>query len=290
MLLGAHNSIAGGLWNAVDEARLVRGDTMQIFCKNQRQWNAPPLDPTDATRFRDAVASAGLERIMVHDSYLINMGNPDDDKRANAADAFRRELDRCEALGVAYLNFHPGSHMDKSKSNRDDGATRAACLDRIASCVTGILDDTRGYRTRLVVENAAGQGTNVGSTWAEVGRLVETIGDDARTGVCVDTQHAWAAGHDWLADYDAVWDRFDDAVGIDRLVALHLNDSKQPCGARVDRHDNIGQGHLGEDFWRDLMQDGRLRGRCGYLETPRPEDSVQVWADEIAYLRSLQDA
>ncbi len=289
MILGGHNSIKGGLHNAAIEAASIGGETMQIFCKSQRQWKAKPIEPEQAALFREEVARAGLERVMVHDSYLINMGTPDDAKRENAYQAFATELERCEALGAAYLNFHPGSHTHPSKPMRDDKAEREACLDRIAACMTRALDDFPDGKTMLVIENAAGQGTNVGSTWAEVGYLADAVGDERRVGVCVDTQHAWAAGYDWVDDYDAVWDDFDGQVGLRRLVAFHLNDSKQPLGARVDRHDNIPTGHLGEAFWRTLMTDGRFSGAAGYLETPLEDGDVGTYKRELAYLRALRD-
>lgn len=290
MLIGAHNSIAGGIWNAPVQATEVGGECMQIFCKNQRQWNAKPLEPEDAARFRAAVAEAGLGPTMVHDSYLINMGNPDPEKRANAQAAFERELERCEAMGVQFLNFHPGSHMAKGVKLRDASAERLACIDRIAECLVSAHDNVPGT-VKLVIENAAGQGTNVGSRWEEVGRLADAlesaVGD--RMGVCVDTQHTWAAGYDWVAEYDLVWEAFDDHVGLRRLVAFHLNDSKQPCGARVDRHDNIPTGHLGEGFWQRLMTDRRFDAACGYLETPLEHEDISIWAREIAYLKGLRD-
>lgn len=285
MILGAHDSIAGGVWNAAEEAASIGGETMQIFCKNQRQWNAKPLSDEEATRFHQAVADAGLEQVMVHDSYLINMGTPDPKKSANAQEAFARELERCEQLQVAYLNFHPGSHTHPDKSRRDDRATRFACLDRIADNVNQVLETVPG-KVKAVIENAAGQGTNVGTTWEEVGYLADRIDDQDRLGVCVDTQHSWACGYDWLERYDAVWDEFDDQVGLKRLVAFHLNDSKQPLGARVDRHDNIGEGQLGKDFFRTLLQDDRFRELCGYLETPGGPD---VWKKELAMLKALRD-
>ncbi len=285
MLLGAHNSIAGGLHNAAEEATYVGGETMQIFCKNQRQFKAKPITDEEAKQFKDAVAAAGLQRIMVHDSYIINMGNPDDTKRENARQSFKMELERCEALGVAYLNFHPGSHVHTSKAMRDDKPTRFAALDRIAQCLNQTADEVPGS-VKLVIENAAGQGTNVGTNWEEVGHLADALEDQQRMGVCVDTQHTWAAGYDWLGDYDGVWDEFDSQVGLKRLVAFHVNDSKQPCGARVDRHDNIGQGHLGEAFFRTLVNDARFADTCGYLET---EGGPDVWKQELAYLRSLKD-
>ncbi len=291
LILGAHNSIAGGLHNAVAQCQEIGGETLQMFCKNQRQWNAKPLEQEAIDLFRNAVEAAGVGPIMVHDSYLINMGSPDDEKRERARQAFMAELERCEQLGVAFLNFHPGSHTHPKAAMRDDPETRAACLDRIAVCINACIDETKGWSTKLVIENAAGQGSNVGMTWEEVGTLADAVDDQSRLGICVDTQHAWASGYDWVNDYDGVWDGFDDHVGLGRLVAFHLNDSKQPLGARVDRHDNIPDGFLGEEFWTTLMQDRRFDGLAGYLETPLgPDEDFQIWAKELAYLRSLRDA
>ncbi len=289
VLLGAHHTIAGGLHNSVPEALSVGSECMQIFCKSQRQWNAKPLTDEQVTLYREAYEASGLGPTMVHDSYLINMGNPDPEKAANATSAFARELERCEAIGAAFLNFHPGSHMATKKSERDDQAIRRACLERIADGMAQARDEVPGNATMLVIENAAGQGTNVGSSLDEVGFLADAFKErsDAPVGVCIDTQHAWAAGYDWCNDYDGIWDAFDDHIGLDRLVAFHLNDSKQPLGARVDRHDNIPSGHLDEAFWRHLMTDARFDGACGYLETPIDKDIGQ-YGRELAYLRALR--
>ena len=284
MRLGAHNSIAGGLHNAVAECLAIGGDAMQIFCKNQRQWTAKPMTEADAKTFRDAVAAAKVGPNMVHDSYLINLGNPDAGKREASRKAFLDEYRRSEALGIAYLNFHPGSHLHEDKKLRDDRKVRNTCLDRIADSMRKTLDESKGFRCRLVLENAAGQGTNVGTTWEEIGRILDAVGDAKRTGVTVDTQHAWASGHDWLKGYDGVWDAFDSAIGLGNLVAFHLNDSKQPCASRVDRHDTVGEGHLGKPFFRVLMRDARFKDRLGVLETPEGPES---WKKEIAWLRSL---
>lgn len=267
----------------------VGAETMQIFCKNQRQWNAKPLTDEEVDAWTSAQKTAGLGPVMVHDSYLINMGAPDDEKRERARQAFMGELERCEALGVAYLNFHPGSHTHPSKPMRDDRDTRFACLDRIAACMNACIDETKGWSTKLVIENAAGQGTNVGTTWEEAGYLADAVDDQSRVGVCIDTQHAWACGYDWVDAYDDVVEEFDDQVGLKRLVAFHLNDSKQPLGARVDRHDNIPDGHLGEGVWERLMQDTRFGDLDGYLETPLPDGDTAQYAKEIAYLKGLRD-
>lgn len=284
MRLGAHNSIAGGMHNAVAECLSIGGDTMQVFCKNQRQWKAKPLAPEDIKLFRDAVAAAKVGPVMVHDSYLINMAHPDPVKREASRQAFLHELERTEALGIPYLNFHPGSHVHEDKGKRDDRAHRDTCLDNLAAAMAQCIDETKGYHCKLVIENAAGQGTNVGNSWEEIGRLVDAVASP-RVGVTVDTQHSWACGYDWVNRYDACWDGFDSAIGLKWLVAFHLNDSKMPCGARVDRHDTVGEGLLGLEFFRTLVNDRRFDGKAGYLETPEGPDS---WRKEIALLRSLR--
>ncbi len=287
MRLGAHNSIAGGYQNAVAECLAIGGDAFQMFCKNQRQWAAKPLLPDEVKAFRDAVMKANVGPVMVHDSYLINMGNADPAKADQSREAFLHEYQRSEALGAAYLNFHPGSHNHEDRHLRDDVPTRVAALERICANLAQVLDETKGYHCRLVIENAAGQGTNVGNSWQEVGFMLDTVGQKKRMGVTIDTQHSWACGYDWRDHYDEVWDDFEGAVGLQNLVAFHLNDSKTECGARVDRHDTIGSGLLGNRFFHALMNDKRLDTKMGVLETPDGPDS---WKKEIAFLRSLRGA
>lgn len=283
--LGAHNSIAGGLTNAITEMQSIGGESLQLFCKNQRQWKAKPYTVEEVRQWREAAAAAKVDPCMVHASYLINMGNPDPVKMETARLAFLDELVRCDQLGIAYLNFHPGSHMHEAKDKRDDRAWRGATLDRIAACMAKCIDETPKSKVKLVVENAAGQGTNVGNSWEEVGHIIEAVGNKARTGVTVDTQHAWASGYDWNEAYDEIWESFDDEVGIDRLVAFHLNDSKQPCNARLDRHDTVGEGLMGKEFWGTLVNDRRFDGKLGIIETP---EGVPSWKKELAWLRSLR--
>jgi deoxyribonuclease-4 len=284
MRLGAHNSIAGGHHNAVAECLSIGGEALQIFCKNQRQWKAKPLVPEEILLFRKALEAAKVGPVMVHGSYLINLGHPDPAKREMSRQAFLDELGRTESLGIPYLNIHPGSHLEEDRHRRDDAAVRKPCLDRIASAVAQCIDETRGFKVKVVFENAAGQGSNVGNSWEEIGYLVQAVGSP-RIGVTIDTQHSWACGYDWVDHYDEVWDSFESAVGRKWLVAFHLNDSKQPCGARLDRHDTIGQGLLGLDFFQTLVNDRRLDGLAGILETPDGPDS---WRQEIALLRSLR--
>jgi deoxyribonuclease IV len=288
MLLGAHNSTAGGFQNAVAECQAIGGSALQIFCKNQRQWRAKPIEPEAAEAWRSAMKAAHIDaaRSMVHAAYLINLGQPDAQKRETSRLAFMDELVRTAQLGIPYLNFHPGSHMSEDKSLRDDAAARRAALDRIADAMTQCIDETKGSKVRLTLENAAGQGTNVGNSWAEIGHLVDRVGEPSRIAVTVDTQHAWACGYDWLRRYDEAWEEFDAQVGLKHLVAFHLNDSKQPCGSRLDRHDTVGEGHLGKAFFHRLVNDRRFDGKLGILETPEGPDS---WKKEIAWLKSLRE-
>ncbi len=284
MKLGAHVSVAGGLHNAVSEALTIGADTFQMFSKNQRQWIAKPLTEEQLEQFHTALTKSQLGPVMIHDSYLINMGSPDESKGKRAQHAFLDEYRRCEALGVPYLNFHPGSHTHPQKAMRDDRGTRDAALERIATHINTTLEKTDGFESLLVLENAAGQGTNVGITFTELAHILEHVEDQSRMGVCIDTQHAWASGYDWVSDYSGVWDEFDSLISRDRLVGMHLNDSLSDCGSRVDRHANHGEGKMGEGVFSSLMQDSRLDGIAGYLETPGGPDR---WKPEIARLREL---
>ncbi len=285
MRLGAHNSIAGGLHNAVAECVSIGGDAMQIFCKNQRQWTAKPMTEQEAKTFRDAVAAAKIGPNMVHGSYLVNLGNADAAKAKQSLVACADEYQRSEALGIAYFNIHPGSHGNDDRHKRDDRAERDAALDRIADNLAAILDVTKGFGCRLVLENAAGQGTNVGNTWEEVGRILDAVGQKKRMGVTIDTQHSWACGYDWRERYDETWDAFETAVGRDHQLAFHLNDSKTELGARVDRHDTIGSGLLGLETFAHFINDRKNDGKVGFLETP---DGLDSWKLELATLRGLR--
>ena len=286
MRLGAHVSVAGGLQNAIPWALEIEADTFQMFSKNQRQWIAKPLTEEDIDAFKTPLSQTNLGPLMIHDSYLINMGSPDEEKGKRAQIAFLEEYKRCEALGVAYLNFHPGSHAHPKKDMRDDKQTRIDALERIAYYMNKTLEETKGYESKLVIEHAAGQGTNVGIKFEEIKHIIDHIDDKKRVGVCIDTQHAWASGYDWRNDFDKIWDDFESTVGMEHLVALHLNDSKSDLGSRVDRHDNIGMGKLGKKTFRSFMQEKRLEHLAGYLETP---GGPEMWKPEIAVLRKLAE-
>ena len=286
MRLGAHVSVAGGLQNAIHWALEIEADTFQMFSKNQRQWIAKPLTDEDIEAFKTPLSQTNLGPLMIHDSYLINMGSPDEEKGKRAQIAFLEEYKRCEALGVAYLNFHPGSHTHPKKDMRDDKQTRNEALERIAQHMNKTLEKTKGYESKLVIENAAGQGTNVGIKFEEIKYIIDNINDKKRVGVCIDTQHAWASGYDWRNDFDQIWDDFESTVGMEHLVALHLNDSKSDLGSRVDRHENIGMGKLGKKTFKSFMQEKRLEHLAGYLETP---GGPEMWKPEIAILRKLAE-
>ena len=286
MKLGAHVSVAGGLHNAIHWALEIEADTFQMFSKNQRQWIAKPLTDEEISAFKEPLSKTNLGPLMIHDSYLINMGSPDEGKGKRAQSAFLEEYHRCEALGVAYLNFHPGSHTHPKKTMRDDKQTRYEALERIANHMNKTLDETKGYKSKLVIENAAGQGTNVGIKFEEIRHIIDCIDEKKRVGVCIDTQHAWASGYDWKNNFDNIWDDFENTVGMEYLVALHLNDSKSELGSRVDRHDNIGMGKLGKKTFKSFMQEKRLEHLAGYLETP---GGPEMWKPEIAVLRKLAE-
>ncbi len=275
--IGAHVSTSGGVENAPLNAAAIGAKAFALFTKNQRQWHAPPLSEASIAAFRDNCVRLGFapEHILPHDSYLINLGQPDADKRALSVRAFTDEMARCAALGLCKLNFHPGSHLKLVSVDE--------CLKYIADGVRQALDTVPGVSA--VIENTAGQGSNVGFDFSHLARLIELIDRPGRVGVCIDTCHTFAAGYDWIGEeaYHKTWDEFDRVVGFEYLQGMHLNDSKSRLGGRLDRHDSIGRGFLGEDVFRMLMQDPRLDNIPLILETI--DDTI--WAQEIALLYAM---
>ncbi len=271
--IGAHVSAAGGLENAVTNAKAIGATGFALFTKNQRQWKAPALKPEECQRFKDACAAAGYtaEAILPHDSYLINLGNPDPEKRAKALDAFVCELQRVESLGLKYLNFHPGSGL---------GAPTDETLRNIAAAIRQALDETEF--AVAVIENTAGQGSVSGKSLEELQILCELVGNPERCGVCIDTCHAHAAGIDIVSPegYDAFWKEFEERLGFSTLKGMHLNDTHSALGSHLDRHACIGDGLLGWELFERLVADSRLDGVPMILETPEPER----WSSEIARL------
>ncbi len=274
---GAHVSASGGLENAPANAHAIGATAFALFTKNQRQWNAPPLTDTQAGRFRDACAQYGYtpEQILPHDSYLINLGHPEREGLEKSRAAFIEEMSRCEALGLDRLNFHPGSHLNK--------ITALQSLDRIAESINIALDRTHGVTA--VIENTAGQGSNLGFAFEHLAYIIERIEDKSRAGVCIDTCHAFAAGYDMSTReaFEHTFAEFDRIVGFGRLRGMHLNDAMKPLGSHIDRHSPLGEGMLGIDAFRFIASDPRFDGIPLILETP----DESRWGEEIAMLESF---
>ena len=273
--IGAHVSISGGVENAPLNAAAIGAKAFAMFTKNQRQWKSPPLTAKSIEAFKKNCADKGFtaDQILPHDGYLINLGNPDAEKRRGSREAFLDEMTRCMQLGLKYLNFHPGSHLREIPV--DD------CLKLIADEVKSVLAETEGVCA--VIENTAGQGSNVGSAFEELARLIELIDEPGRVGVCLDTCHAFAAGYDLKDSYETVMEQFGRKIGFEYLKGMHLNDSKSVLNGHLDRHHSIGKGELGVETFRTIMNDPRLDGIPMVLETI----DETIWKEEIALLYSL---
>ena len=276
--VGAHVSASGGVENAPLNAALIGAKAFALFMKNQRQWKAKPYTSDNIEKFKQNCEEAGYlpEHILPHDGYLINLGHPEKEGLEKSRDAFLDEMQRCEQLGLVMLNFHPGSHLKKIPED--------ACLKRIAESINIALDKTRGVTA--VIENTAGQGTNMGFRFEQLASIINDVDDKKRVGVCLDTCHTFTAGYDLRTKktFKATMDEFDKVVGFKYLNAMHLNDSKPDLGARVDRHQSIGKGKLGVEPFRFIMNDSRFDEIPMVLETI---DST-IWAEEIKLLYSLE--
>ena len=274
--IGAHVSASGGVENAPINAAAIGATAFALFTKNQKQWYSKPLTDENIENFKANCEKHGYspEQILPHDSYLINLGHPEEEGLTKSRRAFLDEMQRCEQLGITLLNFHPGSHL--KKISEDD------CLQRIAESVNMALEKTKGVTA--VIENTAGQGSNMGYRFEHLARIIELTDDKSRVGVCLDTCHSWAAGYDFGSEegYEKLWKNFDDIVGLNYLKGMHLNDAKKELGSRVDRHASIGEGFIGKEGFIRLMKDPRLNGIPMILETPEPE----IWDKEIAWLQS----
>ncbi len=275
--IGAHVSAAGGVENAPLNAAEIGANAFALFTKNQRQWNAKPLTTESIDAFRKNMDEKSFrpEHVLPHDSYLINLGSPEDEKWDKAYNAFLDEIKRAEQLGLMLLNFHPGSHLKQISEDE--------CLQRIAKAMNRAISESDSLV--LVIENTAGQGTNVGYSFEHLARLIELTENKSRVGVCIDTCHAFAAGYDMRSPeaYRSTMKEFNDIVGFDYLRGMHLNDAKSDFASRVDRHNPLGEGNLGIDAFRHLMQDSRLDDIPLILETPEPDR----WAQEIKTLFSF---
>jgi deoxyribonuclease-4 len=273
--IGAHVSAAGGVENAPVNAADIGATAFALFTKNQRQWNAKPLTEENIEKFRTNCKELGFSgrHILPHDSYLINLGHPEEAGIKKSRDAFLDEMQRCEQLGLGLLNFHPGSFLNKI--SEDD------CLKRVAESVNIALDKTNGVTA--VIENTAGQGTNVGYRFEHLARIIGLVDDKSRVGVCIDTCHGWAGGYDFLSDegYDKSWKEFEDIVGFEYLRGLHLNDAKKELGSKVDRHASLGEGYMKKITFSRIMKDDRFNDLPIILETPNPD----IWPEEIEWLK-----
>jgi deoxyribonuclease-4 len=263
--LGAHISIAGGTAQAPARAKTIGATAMQIFTKMANRWAERACEDDECKLFRVALADTDVTVLSAHDSYLINLASPDDVLRARSLDSFILELRRCEALGLGYLVSHPGNFMDD----------RASGIARNADGITAALEAVPG-KVQILMETTAGSGTAIGSSFSEMSELIELVPAKLRrrVGVCIDTAHIFAAGYDISSDYEGVIQRFDDEIGLTRLGMMHLNDSKAPLGSRRDRHELIGEGAIGEEAFRRIMNDMRLAGVAKVIETPKLEPDV----------------
>jgi len=266
VLLGAHVSIAGGLRHAPGRGRELGCRTIQIFTKNAAQWRTPPLDPDDVAAFRNNRYAEGIDPVVAHDSYLINLASPDPELLERSRRAFREEMERAAALDIPYLVFHPGAH----RGTRDDAGDEARGLATVAESLDRLHEEADAPGLTVCLEITAGQGTSLGHRFEHLARIMEQARCGGRLGVCFDTCHAFAAGYDIRteASYEAVLAEFDLLIGLDRLKVVHLNDAKSELGSRVDRHEHIGRGNLGLAPFRCLVNDPRLRGVPLILETP----------------------
>ncbi len=277
--VGAHVSISGGVENAPLNAKEINAKAFAMFTKNQRQWHAPPLEPAAIDAFKKNCEDIGIapEHILPHDSYLINLCQPDEEKLEKARNSFIGEMKRCSDLGLVLLNFHPGSHL--KQISEEDG------IRLVAESISMALDKVAGVTA--VIETTAGQGTNLGYCFEQLGAMIDQVEDKSRVGVCIDTCHIFAAGYDLRTkeSCDWVFDQFERHVGFKYLRAMHINDAKSEFNSHVDRHNSLGEGNLGDAVFKYIMNDDRFDEIPLILETI----DETLWAKEIEWLYSLQE-
>ncbi|MCK9473073.1 deoxyribonuclease IV [Sulfurimonas sp.] len=275
--VGAHVSASGGVFNAVENAVAIGAKAFALFTKNQRQWNGKELDNETIDKFKEVLEKSGIlpRHVLPHDSYLINLGHPEADKREKSMDAFLDEVQRCSLLGLDRLNFHPGSHLKQISEDE--------CLAKIADAMNRTLEKTSGVS--LVLENTAGQGSNLGWRFEHLAQIIDKVEDKSRVGVCIDTCHMFSAGYDIRTReaYDKTWNEFDKVIGFKYLMGMHINDSKAKFESHVDRHNSLGKGEIGLDAFRFIMNDERMDDIPLILETI--DDSI--WKEEIELLYSF---
>jgi deoxyribonuclease-4 len=276
--LGAHVSASGGVENAPLNAQAIGANAFALFTKNQRQWKSPALTAKSIALFKENCERAAIlpKHILPHDSYLINLGHPEPEALQKSREAFLDEMQRCEQLGLQLLNFHPGSHLNQ--------ITLDQCLATIAETINITLAKTKSVIA--VIENTAGQGSNVWFSFEHIAQIISKVEDKNRIGVCVDTCHTYSAGYDLKSEagYQKTWAEFKEIIGINYLKSIHLNDTKKEYGSRVDRHESIGKGFLGIDFFKRFMQDPHFDNIPIIMETP----DETLWKSEIELLRSFE--
>lgn len=278
-LLGAHMSIAGGIHTAIERGSSIGCTAIQMFVKNNNQWKGRKLDAQDVATYKELLAKSSIGPAVVHDTYLINLCARDKSILRKSRAALKDELDRCETLGVPYLNFHPGAHVGQGE---DDG------LKRIVESLDIVHEQTHGYRVKSVIETTAGQGTSLGYRFEQIRSMIDGVAEKERMAVCVDTCHIFAAGYDIGTEhgYEQTFAEFDAIIGLHRLVAFHVNDSRRELGSRVDRHEHIGKGTIGLSGFGFLMNDDRFQLIPKILETDKGPDMKED-VENMRVLRSL---
>ncbi len=278
-LLGAHMSIAGGVEKALLAGERAQCDAIQMFTKSSRQWAAEPYSAEEIQLFHHCQKETGIVKVIAHDSYLLNLGSPDEGLRKKSIRAFIDEMESCESLAIPNLIAHPGAHM---------GAGEKAGIKRVARSLDQIHKACPGYQVKATLEITAGQGTTLGYRFDQIRSMMDGVKQSERLRVCFDTEHAFAAGYDIRTKegYERTFTEFDELIGIDLLAAFHLNDSKKEFHSRVDRHEHIGKGHIGVEAFRLLMNDQRFWGLPMCLETPKGLD-LKEDIENLSLLRSL---
>jgi deoxyribonuclease-4 len=279
-LFGSHLSIAGGYHNALLTARDLGCQAVQVFTKAPNQWTGKPITDEEAALFLETLRQTGLRNPLGHDSYLINLASPDEKLWSRSVEAFIDEVNRADKLGLAWLVAHPGAHLDD---------TEEAGLARVARALDEVHARCPAVRVRVLLETTAGQGTCLGHRFEHLARILELVADPDRLGICFDTCHVFAAGYALSpqAEYRATLKAFDKLIGLSRIRAFHLNDSVKGKGSRVDRHAHIGQGQIGLEAFRLLVNDPRFRRRPMVLETPKEQDERDMDPVNLATLRGL---
>ncbi len=277
LLIGAHTSAAGGIHHALLQGQAIGATTIQLFTSNQRQWAGRPIPEAEVTAWQETLANTGLQKVMSHSSYLINLGSPNAEGLAKSRKTFEEEIERCHQLEIAFLNFHPGAALDSCIEE---------CLDTIIASLLGMEKLLHKGTTRLLLETTAGQGSTVGHAFEQLGYIISRLHNKLSIGVCIDTCHIFAAGYDIRTEqgWKETLQKFDRAIGLNYLYAMHLNDSLKPFASCRDRHAALGKGEIGLESFKFVMNHQHLRALPKYLETP---DGPPLWEKEIALLRNF---